>query len=57
MLLEGNIDWGAAMNALDAAGYDGYMTAELWGNDNPYETIKSISADMSAILALSESGK
>lgn len=57
MLLEGNIDWGAAMNALDAADYDGYMTAELWGNDDPYETIKSISADMSAILALSESGK
>ena len=46
------IDWNAVMAALEAIGYDDYMTAELpIDADNPEGTVHGISSDMDRIIA------
>ena len=52
-LLEGTIDWRRVMTALQAIGYDDYVTAELAPDrDDPIGGIERISSEMDRILAM-----
>ncbi len=51
-LLGGNLDWGAAMDALSDIGYDGWVTAEMpQDRDNPRDGCFALSAEMDQIFA------
>ena len=51
-LLGGNLNWNAAMQALEEIGYDGWVTAEMPQNrDDPRAGIFHLSEEMDAIFA------